>query len=203
MWSIFRKINVFYFRYVKLLVFRILNLLIIRRESVTLGKKSNIRGLIHISNSGTISIGDNFKVNSGQRYNPIGGDSIFQLICHKGGELLIGQNVGISNSTIVCTKAVSIADNVCIGGGCKIWDTNFHSLNKDVRHTALDCGDNVAKADVFIDSNVFIGANCIILKGVHIGENSIVAAGSVVTKSIPSNQIWGGNPAKFLRNNMH
>lgn len=50
-----------------------------------------------------------------------------------------------------------------------------------------------------IEDNVFIGARCIILKGVTIGENSIVGAGSVVTKSIPANEIWAGNPAKFIR----
>lgn len=55
-------------------------------------------------------------------------------------------------------------------------------------------------APVVIEDNVFIGARSIILKGVTIGENSIVGAGSVVTRSIPSNQIWGGNPAKFIRN---
>ena len=55
-------------------------------------------------------------------------------------------------------------------------------------------------APVVIGDNVFIGAKCIILKGVIIGENSIVGAGSVVTKSIPANQIWAGNPARFIRN---
>ena len=53
---------------------------------------------------------------------------------------------------------------------------------------------------VHIKENVFIGAHSIILKGVVIGENSIIGAGSVVTKSIPSNQIWAGNPAKYIRN---
>jgi acetyltransferase-like isoleucine patch superfamily enzyme len=46
---------------------------------------------------------------------------------------------------------------------------------------------------------VFIGARCIILKGVTIGEKSIVAAGSVVTKNIPEGEVWGGNPAKFIK----
>jgi len=59
---------------------------------------------------------------------------------------------------------------------------------------------NKIKKPVIIEDNVFIGAHSLILKGVIIGENSIIGAGSVVTKSIPANQIWGGNPSKFIRN---
>lgn len=50
-----------------------------------------------------------------------------------------------------------------------------------------------------IEENAFIGAHSILLKGVRIGRNSIIGAGSVVTKSVPPNQIWGGNPAKYIR----
>lgn len=56
-----------------------------------------------------------------------------------------------------------------------------------------------ATSPVVIKDGVFIGAHCIILKGVTIGEKSIIGAGSVVTKSIPDGEIWAGNPAKFIR----
>ena len=55
------------------------------------------------------------------------------------------------------------------------------------------------KAPVVIKDNAFIGAKVIVLKGVTIGENSIIGAGSVVTRSVPDNEIWAGNPAKFIR----
>ena len=57
-------------------------------------------------------------------------------------------------------------------------------------------------APICIGEDVFIGANSTILKGVTIGDRSIVASGSVVTKSIPSDQLWGGNPAKKIRDLM-
>jgi len=63
-------------------------------------------------------------------------------------------------------------------------------------------GDNIVNtAPIIIRDYVFIGGSSIILKGVTIGKNSIVAAGSMVTKSIPDNEIWGGNPAKYLKSN--
>ena len=52
---------------------------------------------------------------------------------------------------------------------------------------------------VVIEDDVFVGTHCIICKGVRIGNRSIVAAGSVVVKDIPNGEVWGGNPAKFIR----
>ena len=58
---------------------------------------------------------------------------------------------------------------------------------------------NTKKAPVIINDNVFIGAHSTILKGVTVGENSIVGACSVVSRDIPKNEIWAGNPARFIR----
>lgn len=86
-----------------------------------------------------------------------------------------------------------------MGGGTSIYTTDFHSLDPIIR--ASDEDQKYRRcASVVIRDNVFIGAKCIILKGVTIGENSIIGAGSVVTKNVPANQIWAGNPAKYIRN---
>jgi acetyltransferase-like isoleucine patch superfamily enzyme len=87
-----------------------------------------------------------------------------------------------------------------IGGGVTIVDSDFHSLNPLHWHTNAD-EKNMISSPVHIKDNVFIGMDSIILKGVTIGSNVIIAAGSVVFKDIPDNQIWGGNPARFIRNN--
>jgi acetyltransferase-like isoleucine patch superfamily enzyme len=102
-------------------------------------------------------------------------------------------------TTIYVHESVTIGNDVKLGGGSLIFDTNFHSLDPSVR-ASIEDGPKAKNAPVTIEDNVFIGANCIIGKGVTIGENSIIAAGSVVAKSIPANQIWGGNPAKFIKN---
>ncbi|MCB0751466.1 MAG: acyltransferase [Ignavibacteriae bacterium] len=110
----------------------------------------------------------------------------------------IGNNVGISSSLFYSLDKIIIEDNVLIGGGCQILDNDFHSLMYEDR---VIYGDREVKSSpILVKEGAFIGTSSIILKGVTIGERSIVAAGSVVVKSIPDNQIWGGNPAKFIRN---
>jgi acetyltransferase-like isoleucine patch superfamily enzyme len=106
----------------------------------------------------------------------------------------------MSNTTIVATLSVEIGNNVMIGGGVTIVDSDFHSLNPIHWHTSDDLI-KMKKAPITIGDNVFIGMNSIILKGVNIGSNVVMAAGSVLSDNIPSNEVWGGNPAKFIRIN--
>lgn len=115
-------------------------------------------------------------------------------------KLVIGKNSGMSGGMIYCANSITIGEFVNIGGGTRIYDTNFHSLSwKDRRLPSSFDKLNTKTSPVFIDDDVFIGTNCIIGKGVHIGARSIIAAGSVVVKDIPSDEVWGGNPAQFIR----
>lgn len=173
------------------------NLISFALNQVNIGKGWKINGIIYIINKGIIKIGQNFIANSSKYSNPIGGDDILRIVVCKNGHLIIGNNVGISNSTIVCWKQIEIGDYVFIGGDCRIWDTDFHSTDPvDRRHKD---NANVKTGNIKLCEYAFIGGGSIILKGVTIGKNAVVAAGSVVTKSIPDNEIWGGNPAKFIR----
>lgn len=157
-----------------------------------------INGIFFIKNIGKIFIGRNFGANSGINFNPIGGDSILRLITQtEKAKIFIGNNVGISNSTIYCWDSITIEDNVIIGGGVRIWDSNFHSLDYKIRMSGNDY--DIQSAPIKICKYAFIGGGSIILKGVVIGENSVIAAGSVVTKSIPPNVIAGGNPCKVIK----
>lgn len=114
------------------------------------------------------------------------------------GALRIGDRVGISNAVIICTRSVTIGDDVKAGFGVHIMDTDFHALDPEDRRGPHDmllrrC------APVSIGNNVFIGAGTFILKGVSIGDNAVIGARSVVARSIPANEIWAGNPARRLR----
>ena len=156
-----------------------------------------VYGKIFIRNLGYLKIGKNFFAISSRRGNPIGGDTILRLIVNKSGILNIGNNVGISNSTIVCWENIQIGDHVKIGGSCKIWDTDFHSL--DAIERCINGDKQINTAPIIIKDYAFIGGNSIILKGVSIGKRSIIGGGSVVTNNVPDNEIWAGNPAKFIR----
>lgn len=175
--------------------FRIINELNFRIQGVQYEKISP-KGVIFLKNRGKIKFGSNLKFNSGLRFNPIGGDSRINLIVKKNARLVIGNNCGMSNCSIFCSTKISIGNNVMIGGSVKIWDTDFHSIYPEIRRTPHDHG---ISREIIINDNVFIGAFAIVLKGVTIGENSVIAAGSIVSKDIPPNEIWGGIPCKKIK----
>ncbi|KIA85429.1 transferase [Flavobacterium sp. AED] len=154
---------------------------------------------IYITLGGRCIIGSNFKINNRESSNPIGRFNSCSIVVEKKGVIQIGNNVGMSSTAIVCHERIEIGDNVNFGGNVAIYDTDFHSLNpQDRLIRSLDVAGTKTKP-IKIGNNVFIGAHTTILKGVSIGDNAIVGACSVVTKNIPANEIWAGNPAKFIR----
>lgn len=157
------------------------------------------RSFINMHPTSKIKIGENFVCNSGP-YICITTTLITKIQVCKDAKFTVGNNSGLSATSIVCSLNVQIGDFVNIGAGTLIMDTNFHSTKWDTRLDREADGQNVKSAPIIIGNYVFIGARCIICKGVVIGERSIVAAGSIVTKNIPAGEIWGGNPAKFIKN---
>ena len=167
-------------------------------NGVTCGKLVKSYGFsgpsVRISlNAGNVKIGDNVTFNN---YNDAGWYAKCSLWVKEKATLKIGDNSGFNGVLIYSSKSVSIGDNVKVGGGSRIFDTDFHPLDYLTRRTS---NEGTKTADIVIGDDVFIGTNCIISKGVHIGARSIIAAGSVVVKSIPADEVWGGNPAKFIR----
>ncbi|RYU93720.1 acyltransferase [Emticicia agri] len=157
--------------------------------------------IIDVHRTGLCKIGNNCSINSNINFNPIGRYSPTFIIVRENAKLIIGNNVGISSSAIVCHKEIIIGDNVKMGGNVTIYDTDFHSLNAKERiNSPLDKINTIYKP-VIIEDDVFIGAHSTILKGVTVGKGAIIGAGSVVTKNILPNEIWAGNPAHFIKNN--
>ena len=99
--------------------------------------------------------------------------------------LILGKNFDIGEFTYINSHyKVEIQDNVQIGSHCSIYS-----------HSTIDS----KKGSVILKKNCKIGTHSTIMPNVTVGENSIIAAYSFVTKNIPKNQIWGGIPAKLLK----
>lgn len=156
--------------------------------------------VVRVKEGGLLRIGENFTMNNGYRANLIGRQQKCLFVVGPNARLEIGDNVGISSSAIVCRERIIVGNNVLIGGNTVIYDTDFHPLSYDDRAKVEK--ENFAATmnrPVIIGDHVFIGAHSTILKGVTIGPRSIIGAASVVTKDVPGDEIWGGNPAKFIR----
>ena len=161
-------------------------------------KKNWAVRIITRSKNGELIIGNDFKCNNKIKSNSIGliQPCIFN-ISTSGSKIIIGNNVGISGSSINATTTITIEDNVLIGSGCLISDTDSHPLHWEDR--LYNNNDKTAKAPITIKKNAFIGARSIILKGVTIGEGAVVGAGSVVSKDVPPHTVVCGNPAKIVK----
>lgn len=155
--------------------------------------------IINVNLKGNIGIGKKFVMNSGKYNNMIGRQQQCYFIVGKYAYLTIGDNVAMSATAIVCQKKIVIGNNVRIGGGTVIYDTDFHNIDYSKRVNTPEDYSTVIRRPIVIEDNVFIGAHSIILKGVTIGKNSIIGAGSVVSKFVPENQIWAGNPARYIK----
>ncbi len=175
---------------------RILLLRQMKKRGIVYGNNLVINGKILMSNPLNLQIGNYVKINSGF-INPVGSEVCSSFSTYGEGKIIIGNNTGISNTVFYSRKGIFIEDDVMIGGGCRIYDTDFHQTAYEER--MLNIEETVPSNEIYIRKGAFIGAHSIILKGVEIGEKSVVGAGSVVTKTIPAGEVWAGNPAVFIK----
>jgi len=154
--------------------------------------------LIQKHRKAVITIGSDLKLCSHAKYNSLG---VFQKVIIKAlyptSVIIIGDNFGASGAVISCSKSVIIGNNVLMGSGSVITDSDAHPVNPDVR---LKEPGRIMVKGVVVGNDVFIGARAIILKGVTVGDAAVIGAGSVVVKDVPAGAIVAGNPAKVVGN---
>lgn len=163
------------------------------------GRKCVVHGKLYIKlfPTANVTIGDNLYFSSGWAVNALCTNKRGILYATQNATITIGDNVGMSSTVLWAHESITIGNHVKIGGNCILMDTDAHNMDYVIRRGQYtDWG---ISSPIVIEDDVFIGANCIVLKGVTVGARSIIAAGSVVTKSIPADCLAGGNPAKVIR----
>ncbi len=156
-------------------------LLPIKTNSV--GMLGRISGKLTVKNKGEFIVGRNVSFHA----KPFSSS----ISVGKQAKLLVGDNVFFNYGLdIGCTQSIRIGSNTIIGPMVNIIDTNFHPVDID---------DRMQSKDIVISDNVWIGRGAVILPGVTIGQNSVIASGSIVTRDIPANVLAGGTPAKVIR----
>lgn len=133
------------------------------------GKGLRVRGNVKlfVAPGGILRIGDKVRLNSGFANNPVGGHRNLIIWVGKNGVLHIGNEVGISSSTLVAMESITIGDSTIIGGDTSIYDTDFHPLFYTDRVTKRTAA---ITAPVTLKNGCFIGGHVIVLKGATIGE---------------------------------
>jgi acetyltransferase-like isoleucine patch superfamily enzyme len=166
----------------------------VRYRCESVGKRLVIqRAVPQIFGRGRIVLGDDVL---------IGNQNTWDLAYSVAGipELIVGNRVSLNYRCMlsIATRVV-IGDDTMIAGGVCIFDNISHPISPARRREHGKINSNET-TPVVIGKNCWIGVNSIVLRGVTIGDNSIVAAGSIVTKSVPPNTIVAGNPAVVIKN---
>ncbi len=139
-------------------------------------------GVLKMMEDSEINVQNGFSIFSGHH-----------IILMKGAKLNLGSGYINRDVKIRCFKEITIGNNVAISENVTIWDTDAHSI--------VGKEDKMTQA-ISIGNHVWIGNNVTILKGVIIGDGAIIAAGSLVNKSIPARCLAGGVPAKVIKENV-
>ena len=166
-------------------------------KGVKMGKEVVFIGSPYVRRSplSTIIIGDKCRFRSDSTSNLVGVNRRCLLNTHKEGAVIkIGTRSGFSGVVISAMERIEIGDNLLCGANVLITDFDFHFVDPSKRQIP-----GSKSAPVIIEDNVWLGINTVVLKGVRIGENSVIAANSLVIKDIPPNVIAGGNPCKVIK----
>lgn len=157
---------------------------------VNVGKKTKWGGITQIERfpMSEITIGKRCVFNSNSIFNQRGIRHCIIQTGKIGAKIKIGNHCGFSGVSIVADSYIEIGNNVIVGANTIIGDRDGHP---EKLHTV--------PSKIYIGNNVFIGMHCKIMKGVSIGKNSIIGAGSIVTKDIPENVVAVGIPCKVIK----
>jgi acetyltransferase-like isoleucine patch superfamily enzyme len=158
-------------------------------KKVRIGRGLRVYGSLNISGPGSVTIGDNCVVQS-----RLFGQTSF-ITRYPNSRIEIGNDVGFNGTSIQCFTRVTIED-LCAFGDAYLVDSQSHFLSADRR---LISEDELPKDPVRIGRNVWVSTKVVITQGVHIGENCVIGAFSLVRHDLPANGFYAGIPARFVK----
>ncbi len=154
------------------------------RDATRVGRRVRLRGRARVVNEGVMVIGDRVRLDSTI--------ATLELVAIAGGRLEIGDNVFVNfGSSIVAGTGVTVGNDCLIGAHVMVMDCDFHRVE--------DKSWDTSGKPIVLEERVWLGNRSIVLKGVRIGHDSVVGAGSVVTKDVPPRTVVAGSPARVVR----
>lgn len=147
----------------------------------------------------SIRIGCDVRLIGRPRSNLVGLRQAVTLDAIGEGQIEVADGAGLSSTVLSSRSSIRIGRRAKLGGNARIFDHDFHSLDAVARREPSDDRAGILSRPVAIGDDVLVGADALILKGVTIGDRAIVGAGSVVTRDVPADEVWAGNPAQCIR----
>lgn len=153
-----------------------------RYPNLTLEPGVLIKGTLKLSNKVKV------KISSGTRLGK-------KVSISGSGQVTIGRNAFLNGCWMGCVQSITIGDE-CLISDCFLQDTDYHNLEPHLRHYPPG---SKASAPIVLDRNVWVGARSTVMKGVHIGQDSVIGLGSVIRKSVPAGVVVIGNPQQIVK----
>jgi acetyltransferase-like isoleucine patch superfamily enzyme len=174
---------------------------LLRRSGVKIGRRVAFFGLpiIERKAGSEIRIGDRVVVTSrsGMTALGVGHRTVIRTFTDTA-RIRIGNDVGLSGTTLCAAAGIEIGDGTLVGADCRLVDTDFHPV-RSLSRRYEDLPVPRPTDRILIGRNVFLGMSVQVLKGVTIGDNTVVAAGSVVVDDLPAGTVCAGNPARPVK----
>lgn len=155
--------------------------------------------IVRVQRRGAVSLGERVTFRSRMKANLAGLAGPVILQCLGNGQIIIGDRCGFSGTVLSSRSRIYIGSYSLFGVNTRVYDHDFHSCDPNARRNPERDVREVRAAPVVIGSDVFVGANALILKGCNIGDRTIIGANAVVANvTIPPDSLVVGNPAKIL-----
>lgn len=172
------------------------HLFMLKFKGFSAGKRCFIDGkpYMRLTKGSSVHLGNSVTFISNKRHNPLLEHPVSIRTLTSDAVIELADNVGLSGCNLVCCNRISVGQYTIVGPGTLIYDSEGHDYSPEVGWSTRKVRTG---RPIHIGEKCFIGGRCMILSGVSIGDNCVIAAGSVVTQDVPAGHKASGNPAVY------